>query len=80
MCDVLLPPGVNPTAVKYISYQQNRIFANDIWLWHRMLVVTTCRVQQTQLLLWTSAAEEHAALVHLFDIYLFSLSVLGLAK
>jgi hypothetical protein len=24
MCDVLLPPGVNPTAVKYISYQSYR--------------------------------------------------------
>jgi hypothetical protein len=31
MCDVLLPPGVNPTAVKYIYHIKNgyRVFTGD---------------------------------------------------
>jgi hypothetical protein len=39
MCDVLLPPGVNPTAVIYIyiyiyiSYQNEMVGACRTWLW-----------------------------------------------
>jgi hypothetical protein len=42
MCDVLLPPGVNPTAVKYIQYIIYHIITvfKEVELWHVVKVCT----------------------------------------